>query len=53
MAGLPARDLLAQPAMQLVASPLDAAADDHTYFSKEAASGGRGDGSSGEELVLP
>lgn len=41
------RDLLAQPAMQLVASPMDAAADDHTYFSKEAATGGRGFGGGG------
>jgi hypothetical protein len=41
------RELLAQPAMQLVASPLDAAADDHTYFSKEAATGGRGFGGGG------
>ncbi|MEY4750941.1 MAG: hypothetical protein RIQ60_3155 [Pseudomonadota bacterium] len=41
------RDLLARPAMQLVSSPLDAAADDHTYFSKEAATGGRGFGGGG------
>ncbi|MEY4748331.1 MAG: hypothetical protein RIQ60_545 [Pseudomonadota bacterium] len=41
------RELLAQPAMQLVAAPLDAAADDHTYFSKEAATGGRGFGGGG------
>jgi hypothetical protein len=41
------RDLLARPSMQLVTSPLDAAADDHSYFSKEAATGGRGFGGGG------
>ena len=41
------RELLARPAMQLNASPLDAAADDHTYFSKEAATGGRSFGGGG------
>ncbi|MFM2069140.1 MAG: hypothetical protein RLZZ584_4049 [Pseudomonadota bacterium] len=41
------RELLALPAMQLTAAPLDAAADDHTYFSKEAATGGRGFGGGG------
>lgn len=35
------RDLLAQPAMALNASPLDSALNDHIYFSKEASSGGR------------
>jgi Domain of unknown function (DUF4266) len=35
------RDLLARPGMALNASPLDAAVDDHLYFSKEASSGGR------------
>jgi hypothetical protein len=35
------RDLLARPDMQLDGSPLDAAIDDHLYFSKEASSGGR------------
>jgi hypothetical protein len=34
-------DLLARPEMQLNANPLDAAIDDHLYFSKEASSGGR------------
>jgi hypothetical protein len=41
------RDLMAKPSMQLTTSPLDAAADDHTYFSKEAATGGRGFGGGG------
>lgn len=41
------RDLLAKPGMALTTSPLDAAIDDHTYFSKEAATGGRGFGGGG------
>lgn len=41
------RELLARPAMQLNAAPLEAAADDHTYFSKEAATGGRSFGGGG------
>lgn len=41
------RDLLAKPAMQLTTSPLEAGFDDHIYFSKEAASGGRGFGGGG------
>ena len=36
------RDVLARADMQLVADPLEAATDDHIYFSKEATSGGRG-----------
>jgi len=36
------RDLLSDPAMALVADPLEAGIDDHIYFSKEASSGGRG-----------
>jgi hypothetical protein len=36
------RDILARPTMQLDANPLDLAFDEHVYFSKEAASGGRG-----------
>ncbi len=36
------RDVLARADMQLNAEPLDAAIDDHMYFSKEASSGGRG-----------
>jgi hypothetical protein len=35
------RDVLARDEMQLNAHPLDAAIDDHLYFSKEASSGGR------------
>jgi len=35
------RDVLARPDMQLDSDPLDAAIDDHLYFSKEASSGGR------------
>ncbi|HWA68407.1 MAG TPA: DUF4266 domain-containing protein [Rhizomicrobium sp.] len=33
---------MARPEMQLAPYALQAAADDHIYFSKEAASGGRG-----------
>lgn len=36
------KDLMARPEMQVDAYALVAAADDHIYFSKEAASGGRG-----------
>ncbi|MET0533542.1 MAG: DUF4266 domain-containing protein, partial [Steroidobacter sp.] len=32
------RDVLSRPEMSLDASPLDAAIDDHIYFSKEASS---------------
>ncbi len=35
------RDILAREEMQLGSDPLDAAIDDHLYFSKEASSGGR------------
>jgi uncharacterized protein DUF4266 len=35
------RDVLAREDMQLDSAPLDAAIDDHMYFSKEASSGGR------------
>jgi hypothetical protein len=35
------RDVLAREEMHLDADPLDAAIDDHLYFSKEASSGGR------------
>ena len=35
------RDLLAKKQMALTSSPIDAALDDHIYFSKEASSGGR------------
>jgi hypothetical protein len=41
------RDLMARPEMQLDASPIDSAIDDHVYFSKEASSGGRGFGGGG------
>lgn len=36
------RNLLAKKEMALNSSPMDAALDDHIYFSKEASSGGRG-----------
>ncbi len=35
------RDLLAKKQMAITSSPIDAAFDDHIYFSKEATSGGR------------
>ena len=38
---------LARPAMQFDADRLDTAFGDHIYFSKEAASGGRGVGGGG------
>jgi hypothetical protein len=41
------RDILAKEEMQLVSDPLEAAIDDHIYFSKEASSGGRGFGGGG------
>ena len=41
------RDVLAKDEMQLTADPLEAAIDDHIYFSKEASSGGRGFGGGG------
>jgi hypothetical protein len=41
------RDVLAKPEMALDADPLEAALDDHIYFSKEASSGGRGFGGGG------
>jgi hypothetical protein len=41
------RDVLARPEMSLDNAPLDAALDDHIYFSKEASSGGRGFGGGG------
>jgi hypothetical protein len=41
------RDVLARPDMQLVADPIEAAADEHIYFSKEASSGGQGFGGGG------
>jgi hypothetical protein len=41
------RDVLARPEMALDNAPLEAATDDHIYFSKEASSGGRGFGGGG------
>ena len=41
------RDILAKDEMQLTTDPLEAAVDDHIYFSKEASSGGRGFGGGG------
>mgnify|MGYP001273124704 CR=1 FL=1 len=41
------RDVLAKREMQLIADPVEAGLDDHTYFSKEATSGGRGFGGGG------
>jgi hypothetical protein len=41
------REILARPQMALNAEPIDAAIDDHIYFSKEAASGGRSFGGGG------
>jgi hypothetical protein len=35
------REVLSRDEMQLNSAPLDAAIDDHLYFSKEASSGGR------------
>lgn len=41
------RDVLAKDEMQLTSDPIEAATDDHIYFSKEASSGGRGFGGGG------
>lgn len=41
------RDVLARPDMQIVSDPLEAATDEHIYFSKEASSGGQGFGGGG------
>jgi len=41
------RNYLAEPQMQLVPSPVDNLVDEHTYFSKEGASGGQGVGGGG------
>ncbi len=41
------RGVLAKDEMQLVTNPIEAAIDDHIYFSKEASSGGRGFGGGG------
>ncbi len=41
------RDVLAKEEMQLTTDAVEAATDDHIYFSKEASSGGRGFGGGG------
>lgn len=41
------RDLLAKKQMALTSSAIDAALDDHIYFSKEASSGGKSFGGGG------
>lgn len=41
------RDVLAKEEMQLTPDPVEAALDDHIYFSKEASSGGRDFGGGG------
>jgi hypothetical protein len=41
------RDVLARDEMQIVSDPLEASADEHIYFSKEASSGGQGFGGGG------
>ncbi len=41
------KGILARPDMQMDASPLRTALDEHIYFSKEASSGGRGFGGGG------
>lgn len=41
------RELLAQPDMQLDPNPVDAALNDHIYFSIEGSSGGRSFGGGG------
>ncbi|MDH5573834.1 MAG: DUF4266 domain-containing protein [Gammaproteobacteria bacterium] len=41
------RDVLAQESMQLQPDAIKSYADDHIYFSKEAATGGKGVGGGG------
>lgn len=41
------RDLLAKRQMQLTPDAIESSLDEHTYFSKEAASGGQGVGGGG------
>lgn len=41
------REILAKREMLFDAHPVDAAFDDHVYFSKEGSSGGRGFGGGG------
>jgi hypothetical protein len=40
-------EILARPEMAVAANPLDAAIDDHIYFSKEAGNSGRSFGGGG------
>lgn len=41
------RDILAQDSMKLDPDPMQSYVDDHIYFSKEAATGGKGVGGGG------
>jgi len=41
------RGVLAQDSMQLIPDPMESYADDHLYFSKEAATGGKAVGAGG------
>lgn len=41
------RDVLAKREMLLISDPVEAATDDHIYFSKEATSGGQSFGGGG------
>ena len=41
------RDVLARPDMQIVSDPLEAATDEHIYFSKEGSTGGQQAGGGG------
>jgi hypothetical protein len=41
------RNVLAQPDMQLAPDKMQSYVDDHVYFSKEAATGGKGVGGGG------
>jgi hypothetical protein len=41
------RGILAKPEMQLVPDKMESYVDDHTYFSKEAATGGKSVGGGG------
>lgn len=41
------RGILAKPEMQLAPDKMGSYVDDHTYFSKEAATGGKGVGGGG------
>lgn len=41
------REVLAKDEMQLTSDPVEAASDDHIYFSKEASSGGQSFGGGG------